>query len=183
MCDPRNVSECSTHFSWPCETLYQTRTASLAALCQWNTMWWHGFRNSFSLLSNQWHCSYYVTWIKVYLFFFNRLVRRNYFCKHMDRVCLAELVQTFFCKIYPIVVYHIKTDIRATAVIHNKLQESCQYVLHVSVVLIILRHLNIWYLNLKIKWVSIHFKFMRPHKRYTNTLTLILWLLQFVSCH
>jgi len=40
--------------------------------------------------------------------------------------------QIFFCKIHPVVAYHIKTDI-CSAVSHNKLYYSCQYMIHVSV--------------------------------------------------
>jgi len=56
----------------------------------------------------------------------------------------------FFGKIHPIVVCHIKTDICA-AVNYDSFCKTCQYKLHVSIVLNIFRHLNTWFLRLKIK--------------------------------
>jgi len=54
-----------------------------------------------------------------------------------------EHIPKYSCGIHPIVVYHIKTEKRA-AVKHNKFYSFCQYMLHVSVVLTILRHMNTW---------------------------------------
>ena len=64
--------------------------------------------------------------------------------------CLAfTLLQYFFfCGIHPVVLYHIKTDIRA-AISHNKFYWFRQYMLHVSVVLTVLMHLNTWLKNSK----------------------------------
>jgi len=50
-------------------------------------------------------------------------------------------IHLFCWKIHPVVEHHVKTDIR-DAFSHNKWYQSCQYVLHVSVVLNIIRHLN-----------------------------------------
>jgi hypothetical protein len=50
---------------------------------------------------------------------------------------LFPLSLSFFRKNHPVVVRHIKTDIN-----HNEFYQSLHNMLHVSAILIVLRHLN-----------------------------------------
>jgi hypothetical protein len=72
------------------------------------------------------------------------ILRRRYMIFATDSVVkrISLFFIYLFCwKIHPVVAHHNKTDIRL-AFSHNKWYQSRQYLLHVSVVLNIIRHLN-----------------------------------------